>query len=319
MAELPEPRQPTVDAIWKARENENNARPQYEGYGVSASRLGTECDRKLFCDLRWVSPPESLTGRKLRIFERGNIEEERVLDDLRRAGLEVSDVDPVTEKQWRFSLANGWLRGKADGRVLGLLEAPKTEHLIEIKSMKAADWRAVQKHGLKKKKPDHWHQLHSGMSALGLNRGAYIAVNKDTEEILIERIKRDAEEANKQEARVLGLVEAHDLPGKIADKAENFACRFCQHKPFCHQQKFARRTCRSCIHFSFLSDGNGHCERFNEPLTPKQQRQGQDCLAHLYLPALVHGDQVDAEPERETITYEMKDGTTWTDGARDND
>ena len=89
--------------------------------------------------------------------------------DLRRAGVEIS------REQERFALAGGWLRGKVDAVGVGFLEAPKAEHVIEIKSMKAADWRAVQKHGVAKAKPEHWHQLHVGMAALGIARGAYIA------------------------------------------------------------------------------------------------------------------------------------------------
>ena len=40
-----------------------------------------------------------------------------------------------------------------------------------------------------------------------------------------------------------------------------------------------------------------------------------DCPAHLYLPALVPGEQVDADPEAETVTYRMQSGAIWVDGA----
>jgi hypothetical protein len=36
---------------------------------------------------------------------------------------------------------------------------------------------------------------------------------------------------------------------------------------------------------------------------------------HLFLPALVPGEQIDADPEAETVTYRLSDGTTWIDGA----
>ena len=72
------------------------------------------------------------SGRQLRIFERGSLEEERVIADLRRAGVEVS------REQERFALAGGWLRGKIDAIGRGFLEAPKAEHVVEIKSMSAS-------------------------------------------------------------------------------------------------------------------------------------------------------------------------------------
>ncbi|MEM6932358.1 MAG: oxidoreductase [Pseudomonadota bacterium] len=312
MTDLPEQPQPTVDAIYAAREREAAERPRYESWGVSASALGHECDRKLWLDLRWVSASEVFEGRKLRIFERGDIEEQRVIEDLRRAGLEVQETDPATGRQFRFSFARGFIRGKTDGRCWGVLEAPKAEHVLEIKSMKAADWRAVKKHGLAKKKPEHWHQLHAGMVGLGVERGFYIAVNKDTEEILTERLHLDIEQGARQATRVESLLEMHSPPLRIREDV-GFPCSFCQHKAFCHEGGWARRTCRSCLHFSFSSDGAGHCSRFDEPRGPKVQPDG--CPAHLFLPALVPGEQVDADPGAETVTYRMSDGSEWVDGG----
>jgi hypothetical protein len=317
MTALPPPPQPIVDAIWRAREAEAAARPRYEGYGVSAGVLGTECDRAVWYGLRWVSLPEAFTGRALRIFERGNIEEARVLADLRRAGLDVLDTDPATGKQWRFALANGWLRGKADGICERVPEAPKARHALEIKSLNAADFRAIQKHGLAKARADHWHQLHAGMIGLGLARGLYVGVNKDTDDILTERVRIDHEEGARQEARVLRLVDAHEPPHRISDKPDSFACRFCDHRATCHGGAFARRHCRTCVHFTLTTDGNGHCERFDEPRKPDRQHLGADCPAHLFLPGLVPGEQVDADPDAETITYRLPDGSTFTDGAQE--
>lgn len=306
---------PTADAIMAALVAEAADRPQYEGYGIGASALGNECDRALWYGLRWVSPAEAMKGRTLRIFERGNWEETRLIADLRRAGLDVLDRDEDTGRQWVFSQADGFLRGKADGRCWGVIEAPKAEHVLEIKSLKAADFRAIVKHGLLKAKPEHWHQLHAGMAGLGVARGLYVGTNKDTEEVLTERVRFDAEVALRQEARVSRIVAADDPPGRVSDKADAFSCRFCQHKAACHEAAFARKHCRTCLHFTFTTDGNGHCVRFNEHRRPDAQKAGADCPAHLYLPGLVPGDQIDADEAAETITYRMSDGSEWTDGA----
>ena len=55
--------------------------------------------------------------------------------------------------------------------------------------------------------------------------------------------------------------------------------------------------------------------RFDEPRSPQRQQEGKDCPAHLFLPALVPGEQVDADPEVETVTYRMPGGVLWVDGA----
>lgn len=311
MAPLPPVESSTVTAIWRAREAEAATDPRsgYEGYGTSASALGSPCDRQLWLTLRWASPPETPGGRQLRVFERGSLEEERVIADLRRAGVEVS------REQERFALAGGWLRGKVDAIGLGFLEAPKADHVVEIKSMNASGWRALQKHGLRAAKPEHWHQLHIGMAALGIARGVYIVANRDTEELLVERIHLDVEEANRQEARVERLVAAHEAPLRIADNPERPPCRFCRHKALCFEAAMPRRHCRTCLHFAFGRDGAGHCTRFDEPRSPQRQQEGKDCPTHLFLPTLVPGEQVDADPEAETVTYRLRDGTTWVDGA----
>ena len=109
MVALPPPAQPTVDAIWRAREAEAAADPRsaYEGYGIGASALGTPCDRQIWLTLRWASPPETPTGRQLRIFERGDIEEERVLADLRRAGIEISPRAGALRARRRLAARQG--------------------------------------------------------------------------------------------------------------------------------------------------------------------------------------------------------------------
>lgn len=329
MTDIPPPSMPTAVAIMRARVAASLARgPAWEGYGIAASALGQECDRRLWYGLRWASiaeTPESadaLTddqilaeGRKLRIFERGMWAETRLIRDLRSSGVVVQDVDPMTRKQWTFSMARGFIRGKADGKCFGVKEAPKAEHVLEVKSLKASDFRAIMRHGLLAAKPEHWHQLHAGIAGLGLSRGFYIAENKDTEEILTERVKFDAEIAARQCARVENIVDADAAPQKIATSATNRACTFCNHVALCHGDAFARRTCRTCLHFSFTADGNGKCARFGAVLDPATQKAGCECPAHLFLPSLVPGEQIDASDTGETVTYKLRSGEVWTDGA----
>lgn len=318
MAEVPAPAMPTVDAIYAAREREAAERPPYRSWGINASCLGTECDRALWYALRWATDEKPAPGLRLRIFERGEMEESRVIADLRRAGLDVLAENPDTGRQFRFELAGGLVRGKADGRCAGVIEAPKAEHVIEIKTLKAADWRAIRKHGLRKAKPEHWHQLHAGMAGLGVARGLYIGVNRDTEELLTERLHLDAEEAARQVARVESIAADHTGPQRINDAADAFPCRFCDHAPVCHGGAMPLRNCRTCLHFTFIAGPAGHCARFDVPLSPRaQQEDGPKCPAHLFLPGLVPGEQVDVDLAGERVLYRLRDGSEWWDGGSD--
>jgi CRISPR/Cas system-associated exonuclease Cas4 (RecB family) len=304
----------TLAAMDAADEDERASRPNYSGYGISASEAGTECARRLWLMARWASPPEKLNAKSIRIFERGDWEEQRILERLRRAGIVVQDKDPVTGKQWRFSLAQGWLRGKADGIILsGLREAPKAAHVVEIKSMKAEKWRLLQRKRLQEAIPEHWHQLHSGMAGLGIERGVYVAVNKDTEEIYLERIELDHEVIASVERRVIHAVSASEPPPKLMDAPKKAPCVYCSHRGLCFDRGWSVRSCRTCCHFSFTSDGNGHCARFSLGKNPQEQREG--CPEHVFLPALVPGEVVDSDEAANTVTYKLPDGSTFVDGV----
>ncbi len=71
----------------------------------------------------------------------------------------------------------------------------------------------------------------------------------------------------------------------------------------------SRRDSAAAGHGAATWGGHG------EPRSPQRQQEGKDCPAHLFLPALVPGVQVDADPEIETVTYRMRDGAVWVDGA----
>lgn len=317
MAPLPTLTSPTVRAIYQAYEDDNES---WDSWGLSVGELGNECDRSLYCTLHWASPQEVVDGRKVRIFRRGDIEEERLIEDLERIGVEVFG------QQGRIRLVAGHVRGKIDGRLLGVLEAPKTEHLFEAKSANGANWRALAKDKVRKAQPKHYVQCQLGMHALGLTRAFYVSTNKDTEEIHAERLEYDFEFCARLLARAQRIIEAQEPPPRISEKPDFFGCRFCRHKPLCHQVDtdgpapepvFARVNCRTCFFSQPTLDGDcaWQCGRFAKPLSIDEQREG--CPAQLFVPGLVPGEQTDADEEAETITYRLADGTVWVDGAGD--
>lgn len=300
---------PTVAAIYAAYEAANE---HYDSLGISVGELGNECDRALWYGLRWASQPEQIDGRKLSIFRTGDVWEERLVEDLRAIGVEV------TGQQDRIRLVAGHVRGKIDGRGTGLPEAPKTEHLMEFKSSNDKNFRDLKRHGVRKSKPLHFVQLQLGMHAFGLSRGGYMVVNKNDDERYFERVEYDAEFCLRLLARAEHIIRSDDPPSRLHDDPESkaaFVCRFCKHRAVCHEGKRARVTCRSCIHAQpeFTGDGHWSCARWNKPLGLDEQRQA--CPAHLFLPGLIDGEQIDVDEEAETITYRMRDGSVWVDGG----
>ena len=60
-----------------------------------------------------------------------------------------------------------------------------------------------------------------------------------------------------------------------------------------------------------MDGGAWHCGRHDHPLT--QQGQEAGCAAHLFIPDLVPGEQLDAGED--WVSYRMRDGSEWRDGV----
>lgn len=306
----------TAQAIYDAYEAARGE--SYEGLGISISLLGEECERALWYGFRWASEAEKIDGLKAITFETGNIEEERLLGNLRMIGCEVVDVDE-NGRQVRAEAVAGHVRGKLDGKVLGLPEAPKTWHVVECKSSKETYYKKIVKEGVRKGYYTHFIQLNTYGHIHGFDRGLYMCRNKNTGEIHVERIEIDHEEAIRILARAERIICAPNPPPKLHEdpsKKSAFKCGWCRHKAICHEAQFARVHCRTCLHSKPEMIGNAawSCARWGKPLSADEQRTG--CGAHLFLPSLVPGELLDASDEEEWVEYRLKDGSTWRDGGK---
>lgn len=316
MAPIPKPINHTVDAIYRAYEAARGA--SYEGIGISISLLGEECERSLWYSFRWASEAEKIDGLKAITFETGDIEEQRLLNSLRMAGCEVVDVDD-NGKQVRAEAVAGHVRGKLDGKTLGLPEAPKTWHVVECKSAKEKYYKDIVKKGVRDGYFTHWVQLNTYGHIHGFERGLYMVRNKNTGEIHCERIEIDNTEAIRLLGRAERIICSPIPPAKLHEDPEAkmaWKCRsMCRHKGACHDGKFAKVHCRTCLHATPEMIGNAawSCARWAKPLTLDEQKAG--CPAHLFIPALVPGEQVDVDENAETITYRLNNGSTWVDGS----
>ncbi len=295
--------------------------PERERDYLGMSVLGDECEAKVWLAFRWAFEPEHFEGRMKRLFETGHLEEARVIADLDAIGVRIIERDPATGEQWFVEAVGGHVRGHTDGRIDGgLREAPKTRHLFENKTHNAKSFEDLKRLGVKRAKPQHFTQMQGYMHLLDLKRAAYFAVNKDTDEWHLERVEYDPVFAAQLMAKAERLVTTDHLPTRLHDNPDAkpaWKCRCCPALGVCHGVggAWARRNCRTCIHASAMLDGAArwHCVRHNRDLTLEEQRSG--CGAHLYLPDLVAGKQVDADEQAETISYVMRDGSTWVDGA----
>jgi hypothetical protein len=293
-----------IDAVYAARPAE------LPSATLRCSSLGNPCDRALWYAMRWAHPAERHEPRILRIFDNGHAREVVIVSMLRAAGMAVEDRDPQRGGQWRVEMAGGVLVGHVDGVVTGVPDAPKTPHLLEIKTMNDARWKAWRRKGVKDSDPKYWVQAQLYMHGLGLKRCLFVAENQNTREIEAERIEYAAEAALSLVARAERIAAADRPPQRMNDDPGWWQCKMCPALAICHQGVLAERNCRTC--FAFVA---GRCDRFAKPLSVDQQRAG--CDHHVFNPVLVPAEMIDSDGDAGTITYRFADGSTFVDGMRE--
>lgn len=311
----------TVAAIYRAYKD---ARDEEERTYLGASVIGEECERSLWYGFRWATDPEDFDGQMLRLFDTGHREEARMIDDLRRSGVEVWDRDPDDpRKQLGVSEIAGHFRGHLDGVALGVKEAPTTPHVLECKTHSPKSFKKLLLSGVTISKAQHFAQMQIYMHLLGIKRGLYLAYGKHEEEdnkadgLHGERIDYDPLAAERLIAKAHRIITASRPPQKLHENPQAkmaWTCSYCDKIELCHRGKWPRRNCRTCIEATPEMNGDGRwsCAFHKRDLTRSDQQHG--CCEHRYIPEIVPGQQIDCDPEKRTITYALPNGTTWIDG-----
>lgn len=303
MATLPVRQNTTVNAIYKHYEK----REQFLSWRLGAGGIGKDCPRSLWYDLRWASR-KLFDGRMLRLFETGHREELRMLVDLRNAGIEVRERDE-NGKQFKYHDAGGHLTGKLDGAALGIIEAPTKWHVVECKTHNEKSFKAVVKDGVRNSKPLHFAQANWYMGETGMKDAAYMAHNKNTDELHIERIKFDGGHFDLLVSKANRVIASSRPLTKISNKADSPECKYCDHNHVCHVGQAPAVSCRTCVHSTPVQEEGSEncrwtCTRYGVDILPEQQQMA--CESHLFIPDLLpYADVQDAAEE--WIAYRHRD------------
>jgi hypothetical protein len=309
MAAIPQRQNGTAQAIYDLHARRAAAESP-RGY-LGWSEIGTECDRALWYSWRWVGS-RGFNGQLARLFDTGHREEARLLSELRALGYEVHDRD---ERGNQFGVLShgGHFRGHCDAVVRGLPEAPKTWHLVDVKTIKSKKFDELLKKGMRAMYPKYWAQGQGYMGHLQLERAAFIFVCKDDERIHVERFEFERAEFEKYEARALRIIQATEPPLKLSEDPASFACKFCDFHAVCHGGEVPAVNCRTCLSSTpvMLGDtGAWSCER--GCVHVRNPREAHEC--HRFIPPLLaaHGTPVDADDD--SVTYEAAGGVKFVNG-----
>jgi hypothetical protein len=314
MVAIPQPLDTTPIRIYKKWSDAKNAEPARAYLG--ASSIGDPCSRKLWYDLRWAGK-QLFEGRMLRLFDRGHREEPRIIQDMRDVGIEVHSHD-ASGKQFEFSSFGGHMLGHPDAFIKGIVEAPKTWHIAEFKTHNQKRFDELVKLGVAKAQTKHYYQCQWYMGKASMQRCAYFAINKNTDEIYLERIDFDAIYFAAIEEKAQAIIFSAAPPPRLSDKPDWYECKFCHHHGICHGVGRPDVNCRTCAYAAAEKDGTWSCHFHKGTIPPDFMRKG--CDQHRYIPVLLEkfATPVAADDSGENwVRYELHPqygGGTFTNG-----
>ncbi len=241
---------------------------------LGASAIGHECERKLWFNFRFMGL-ESFSGRMLRLFARGQREEDYAIGNLRAAGCEVQETDPNTGRQ--FAFLSGGFGGSCDGIILsGVPEAPDKPHVLEIKTHSKKSFDDLVANGVEKSKPQHYVQMQVYMAAFDIDRALYYAVCKDDDRLHIERVKHDQQVSKWAVERAQRIIYDNRIPPPLSTDPTWYQCKFCSAHAACHRKEPAPKNCRTCQHGSMKIDGEWNCAKWGADVPEDAQLEGCD-------------------------------------------
>ena len=302
---------------------------------LGMSQIGKTDERTLWLAFRWCLPNE-FEGRTLRIFDLGHVLEDAIIGYLRRCKVkdarslgiepgsekgqdeplfEILDIDPATQKQYKFNDdLGGHFSGSLDLRIKGLPEAPKTWHVGDVKTAKDSKFQEFKKHGTKEVSPEYYGQAQSYMAKTGTDRAVYIYYNKDTSEIWIDRIKKEKFAFEKYLQKAERIVHA-DAPPESGYPSRNWfeikRFKSDQYQAIYWGDELPLETnCRNCKHSIPLTERPGAkwaCTRHEIEL-PHIEQQKKGCNYHQWLSELIPLEFVAAHTP-DCTEYKTKSGT----------
>lgn len=233
---------------------------------LGASQIGRECAREIWYGFRWAWR-QRFSGQMIRLFNRGHLEEGRLIALLLTIGCPVYQQDE-NKRQYRISHSQGHFGGSGDGLAANIPDlSAGSMALTEFKTHSEDsfvdlagprdEWREhladpsrsqFTGKGVRGAKFEHYVQTNIYMRKMGLAAGLYLAVNKNTDSIYGEIVPLNSELADQYLDRADKIIWMRDPPKKLSDSPGFYKCRYCGMREVCHLKAKPEQNCRTCAH-----------------------------------------------------------------------
>lgn len=259
--------------------------------------------------------------KTLKMFADGHRSEALTIDRLRLVeGLTIIDRDPDTGGQLECVDFDGHYKGHLDFEVLGLLQAPKTWHVGEVKCVGENEFRKFKKLKennneklvLKQWRETYYAQAQQYMMYRGRKRHYMVVTSAGGREWDSVRTDFNKEDAQLYAGRARSIIEHPDkMPDRISENGTFYICKYmCEFTGICHDGEAPARNCRTCVWSEPIANAGFRCIKHEKRLTPRDQREG--CADQRYRPALLNAEVQSVDDQKNEITYRVGDGY-WID------
>ena len=251
---------------------ESNAQP-WRGH-LGASLLGRECMRELWYSFHW-SVHKRFEGRMVRLFNRGHLEEPRMVALLKMIGCTVWQFDQ-NGKQFRVSGYKNHSGGGIDAVIQGCPDLPPgTNALGEFKTHNSKSFEKLKQTGVLNAKWEHFVQMQTYMGKLELPYALYLAVNKDNDDLYGEIVQFDKTVFDRYQERAVTIVDAKSPPPKIMSASASWhKCKMCDYNGICNRNETPAINCRTCEFCEIGDNGTWHCQKTGTELAKATQMVG---------------------------------------------
>jgi len=266
------------------------------GY-IGASGIGTECERRIWCQFHWVGT-ENMTARSIKAIADGHHSEAVMIQRLRM----VPGVTLITEGDdgHQIGFEAGHFRGHADGIIIGIDHLSHVHHVWEHKCCN--EKKVADLHKLKNEDEasalENWDivyyaqaQVYMHMFKLDYHYITVCTPGSRDEVSCVTAYNKEAA-VYYSETRPKKIIDAERPPPRISETPAWYQCKFCPFTDNCHASKLPLINCRTCAHSTPRHDGTWFCDKFQNEIDDETQRIG--CMQHLFNPSIVPGQQVDA-------------------------
>lgn len=289
MAKLPEPKDPTLEAVATEYEIQRNEPPR--GH-LGASMIGDPCARKLWYSFRWVANP-AFDAATLARFDDGHRSEDIMAERLRLVREIELHTKDETGSQYRFKDHGEHFAGSVDGLIRGLLQAPATPHIWEHKCVNEKRFAQLEKlkieHG-EKGALAHWDAVYHAqaqvyMHYFAMTRHYLTVATPGTRAVTGCRTDYSPSQAMALIEKARSIIASDAPPVRLTERKDDHRCKFCSFQAQCHYGGLSAENCRTCRH-SEPVDGGWRCNFHGGGMIPLDfQRQG--CSDYQPLPDLI--------------------------------